>query len=650
MAPEQREGEPADERTDVFLLGATLYHLLSGKAPFADSETLIPPRQRQSWVPPALEAICLRAMQPRKEDRYQSAEALATDVEKWLADEPVSAYAEPVMYRLARWSRRHRSLVVSVGGAACVVVALLLVFAVVLAAKNRQLRAGNLALDASNRSLEQALRREEQLRQQAEDARKLAETRQQQAERAARRAREVIELVASGPALDRLSRQQELSPEEKKLLESLVPYYEEYAREMAGDPEKRLQQAETYLQLFRTLDALGRFSAAEQACRRSIALLEELIADVPDNFAAQLFLATCYNDLAGLLSQQGTEDGLALLQRASGLYQHLSMKQPHEPEVEQGWARACANLGRLLAQRGQHEEARTFLRQAEDIYTKLVQRFPEEAHIRADLASVQANLGSVCLDLDAPQSAIAYFESAVRILEDLVKRQPGDQYYLSELSRAFNNLAVALEEQQKFADAVRVYRQAVAIRKRLAELFPSIVRFQIDLAVSHYNLGNAWRQVQNFADAEQCYREAIAIYERLQAKGAILPESLLGLAMTVHNLGWLLCERGDIQGLMEMEKALGQFRRLVCEFPDEPEHSPALAQALLDLSRSYRRFGKVAEAKRCLDEARSVLRASLQSHPDHAGARKLLEEVDKESRQRSRQSDQKPHRQKSPDS
>jgi serine/threonine protein kinase len=52
MAPEQREGNRADERTDVFLLGATMYHLLCGKAPFADSETLIPPASARAGCRP----------------------------------------------------------------------------------------------------------------------------------------------------------------------------------------------------------------------------------------------------------------------------------------------------------------------------------------------------------------------------------------------------------------------------------------------------------------------------------------------------------------------------------------------------------------------------------------------------------------------
>ena len=62
-------------------------------------------------MPKALEAVCARAMAARPEDRYQSARALAADVERWLADEPVSAYRDPPRERLRRWAKSHRPLV-----------------------------------------------------------------------------------------------------------------------------------------------------------------------------------------------------------------------------------------------------------------------------------------------------------------------------------------------------------------------------------------------------------------------------------------------------------------------------------------------------------------------------------------------------------
>src|SRR5262245_64442164 len=70
-----------------------------------------PPRQVSRQVPAALEAIGLKAMALRPEDRYATARELGEDIERWLADEPVQAYSEPWYLRLDRWRRRRPALV-----------------------------------------------------------------------------------------------------------------------------------------------------------------------------------------------------------------------------------------------------------------------------------------------------------------------------------------------------------------------------------------------------------------------------------------------------------------------------------------------------------------------------------------------------------
>jgi tetratricopeptide (TPR) repeat protein len=128
MSPEQAAGRwdllrPA---SDIYSLGATLYALLTGRAPYQETSALesmekakrgefLPPRQVKPEVPRPLEAICLRAMALEPQDRYETALAVADDVERWLADEPVLAYRESWKARTGRWMRRRRTLVASVG-------------------------------------------------------------------------------------------------------------------------------------------------------------------------------------------------------------------------------------------------------------------------------------------------------------------------------------------------------------------------------------------------------------------------------------------------------------------------------------------------------------------------------------------------------
>src|SRR5262249_45281611 len=76
-----------------------------------------PPRSLKKDVPRPLEAVCRKAMAHRPQERYATALLLAEDVEHWLADEPGSAYREPLPARLARGGRRHKSWVLA--AAAC---------------------------------------------------------------------------------------------------------------------------------------------------------------------------------------------------------------------------------------------------------------------------------------------------------------------------------------------------------------------------------------------------------------------------------------------------------------------------------------------------------------------------------------------------
>lgn len=135
MAPEQARGDSSEQgyATDIYGLGALLYHCLTGRPPFVhetlsgilklvEGEDPIPPRRLNPNLPIGLQSICLKCLEKQPADRYASVSDLGADLARFLDGKETEARPQPMRVRLFRWARR-QPVAAGLAGALIVAVA-----------------------------------------------------------------------------------------------------------------------------------------------------------------------------------------------------------------------------------------------------------------------------------------------------------------------------------------------------------------------------------------------------------------------------------------------------------------------------------------------------------------------------------------------
>ncbi len=278
MSPEQASG--ANERvsfaSDIYGLGATLYCLLTGKAPFQGESDGVrdvllrvrsggfqKPRELNPAVPRALEAVCLKAMALEPDRRYKTAKALAEDIERWLADAPVSVYREPLLVHLGRLIRRHKPLVVA---------AAVLVASVVI----------GLCVDVVRVGRERAV---------AEDNFVMA--------------REAVNRVLSEAAEGPLAAVPQAEELRLQVAKDVSEFNERFLRQRPRDPAVMREAALTYRKVANIERILNLPTDAARSYGQSVALGERLLAEFPGDIKDELNLGLTLADLGGFEHAQG---------------------------------------------------------------------------------------------------------------------------------------------------------------------------------------------------------------------------------------------------------------------------------------------------------------------------------------------------------
>jgi serine/threonine-protein kinase len=525
MSPEQAVGdlEALGPRSDVYNLGATLCCLLTGRPPFTGEHGEVlravqrggfrPPRVIDPSIDPALEAVCLKAMALRPEDRYAACRALAEDIERWMADEPVSAWREPISRRLRRWGQRNRTAVTAAVVALVVGVVGLGAVTGVQARANSALQEANDLTNAALAETKEAKDATEAALTQSEENARRAESNAQTASREAQRADDNAGLIngALGRLVQRVGQDRSLKAAgltafRQEMLRDAVGMYDELARRNPGVGTLGLGQALNNQALVQYL--LGEFPQAIASQLRG----EAVLAALPPNYEARLALADARRQLGVVYQFAGQPaEGLAKTRDAVSLYQALSREQPSDQRARFQLALATVNLGNHAMER-EPDAAIARYHEALALIAALRSESPANPRYIEWGARTTSNLGLILAGTGKHEEAVTTQRQAVALAEQVAD----DVLRLDALATCRNNLAEALEQAKRPAEAETVFRQSLKDYRALADRFPNDVDYRWGVAMTLTNLAAVVLQQDRPKDAREPIEESGKIFDEIK--------------------------------------------------------------------------------------------------------------------------------------
>jgi serine/threonine-protein kinase len=612
MSPEQAAGDIArlSRATDVFGLGTILYAILTGQSPMhgvpweevyerVQHGHYPKPHQVKSDVPRPLEAICLKAMALRPEDRYMSAQDVADDVEHWMADEAVVVYREPRLARLGRWTRRHRSLV---QGAA----ALLVTAVIALSLSTYLIGLKERAARAAQESEHEARERADRNFALAQDA--------------------VDKTITRMAENDRL-KEANFHELRKDLLQSAVPFYEEFVRQQGDSPELEGARGQAYYRLAFVQAETGQYEAARAGFEKARSIFSHLVEVSPDAREPRLGLARSYHSLGHVLKELGLRTGAESTESAYHaeleIVKKLAADYPQIPEYRRKLGGTYLSLGIFLRELGRHtgaEGAETALNAALDVAQELTAEFPRDPSYRDLLASTYLSLGSLRTDLgrrSGPQGAESAYRAAGAVAEELTVEFPAFAGYRQLLGLCrlhLGNLLSDLGRRTGADGAEAVFHAALIVQEKLTVDFPSVPAYRQDLAITQNKMGQLLAGLgrnTGVDSAESFFRSALALMTKLTVEHPGNVDYRVELGTSYTKLANLLRLLGRVNGPEGAESAYRSAlviqQKLVADFPNMPDYRQELALTYNNLGNLLKDIGRTTGP----DSAESAYRAAL---------------------------------------
>jgi serine/threonine protein kinase/tetratricopeptide (TPR) repeat protein len=597
MSPEQAElnNQDIDTRSDIYSLGVLLYELLTGTTPLdrsrlkdaafvdllraireeepprpstrlSEARDTLPTVSTQRQMDPAkltklvrgeLDWIVMKALEKDRSRRYETANGFAQDVQRYLADEPVTACPPSALYRARKFGRRHKVPVLAAG-----VVLLSLVVGIVgtswgAARADQARQRETLRADGERQAKEYALQA-------------WASSEARQGEREA-----VLDFVESKilAAARPKGRAGGLGPEVtlRQAIEAALPYVEQ---SFANKPliEARLRRT-----LAISFSYLGEPRIAVEQSERARALyLKHLGPEHRDTLWTTNNLAVHYGELGRHADAARLHEELLAVRQAQN-----GPQSPNTLQSSSNLAIAYAYLGRYADAARLNEEA-------------LAVRKSTLGPEHVDTVCTMHNLAEAYLGLGRHADALKLFEEALPLL----KAKLGPDH--PDTLECMCNLAVTYDNMGRSADALKLFEEALPLDKaKLGRDHPQTLRIM-------HALANCYARASRYAEALKLHEEALAL--RKAKLGPNHPDTLSSMT---HVAGCHSTLNRHAEALKLLEHTLALQKATV-----GPDH-PTTLLTMYILADSLVANDRLVDGIKLLQETLALQKVKLgRDHPD----------------------------------
>ncbi|MEI8213118.1 MAG: protein kinase [Planctomycetota bacterium] len=542
MSPEQAvDAANVTAAADQYSIGATLYHVLTGRPPFAASsvpETIRqildkPPvnlRELNSSVHRDLETICLKSLQKDPARRYPSCQDLADDLQRYLDGVPIVARPVSPAERAWSWCRRNPVLAGMIGSVALLAVSTMA--AIVIGYRNT-----SAALAVSESRLEKTLR--------------------------------VVDEMFTRVSEDELLNEPGMQPLRRDLLEKALKHYEYFLSE-SGKREKLVDEvAAAHYRVGMIQQLTGNSDVARQELELALSQQEKLVAQSPERTVRLKALSDTLNALGSLYNTERLpEDSIHMFEASWKTRQRLTELIADNLEYQRLAGNSLMNLGVAKTASGNLQDGLIAIREAQDQRLALLQRHPEQLKLRRDLARGWYTLGKFEIEQNDFQGAAEHFQLAVEEFRTLLTKDARSLNHRFDCSVALRMLGVAYAEIDRVEDATKVYQEASKLAQKLVDSNPDVTAYKTQSAVLSMNLGSNYEAREQWEQAEEAWSQALRLERELIASSREDLDVQGDVVACLSALGDLASRRDDSDAAKKyLKEAIPMLKVLVEQNP-----------------------------------------------------------------------------------